>query len=176
MIEQGRAFQSPELPMPGIAECAPLWHHGAAGHGKDPFIQLPPLLRRAGRSPGAVESQQGPGTAAVPISAPGTAAALPMFAPQGSLAAVVKRRLQQVEELGHTPMADAKLRLDQLPRMALHEAQLAVEDLTSNARCETPEEAERLRAQLRRAARKKLVDMCALGLAAIDRLDMEPNP
>ena len=77
--------------------------------------------------------------------------------------AVLDERRRQIAKFGHTPQSDAALPLKQLPREAARFVNMAIED------CQFQ------RADWRTAARKHLIRAGAMILAAMDRIEAEPE-
>ena len=136
----------------------------------DPWKIVPATGLPSGRATGAGEEgsplPSSPATyapvAAPLVSMPAHEAVLAERAP-AAWSAVLDERRRQIAQFGHTPQADAALPLKQLPREAARFVSMAVED------CQFQREGWRI------AARKHLVRAGAMILAAMDRIEAEPE-
>ena len=79
------------------------------------------------------------------------------------LADIVRERARQIEKFGHTAQRDAALPLAHLPKVARQLAHDAAEDCQFH------------RPDWRKHARRHLIAAAATILAALDRLDAEPE-
>lgn len=93
--------------------------------------------------------------------------------PVAAMEAVMAERTRQITRFGHTPQDDLTHRLEVLPARMRAMVHRAYEDCTMYRPYAL--EAERLADRRLRItmARKRMVQACALGLAAIDRIDAE---
>ena len=135
-----------------------------AGHpaGASPLL-TPPGNHSAipsGRATGAaVEGPIPPSTAANPA-----VYAEPVeWVPVASMEAVLAERIRQIARFGHTPESDAALPLRQLPREAARFLNAAIEDVQFH------------REGWRQHARRHLIRAAAMILAAMDRIEAEPE-
>ncbi len=159
-----------EIPVPAC----PLGGTGAAAAPRPAGLYPGPAEARAaaqplpsGRTTGAAE--QAPTCSAAKLSAhpeeprSGVSKDPSTYVPVAALEAVLAERMRQIHTFGHTPQADAELPLKQLPRAAQRFLTAAIED------CQFQ------RGDWRKAARKHLIRAAAMILAAIDRVEAEPE-
>jgi hypothetical protein len=93
--------------------------------------------------------------------------------PVGALELVMAERIRAIEKFGHTPEADRGARVEVLPARMRNMCVRAYEDLTMHRPAFDPARLHRERQKKMRHAVKELVQACALGLAAIDRITYE---
>lgn len=104
---------------------------------------------------------------------PHSLTATPSAVPVHAMEDVMAERMRAIIRFGHTLEQDAVAPPQRLPELMRRKVVLAIEDLTMRPAADSAEESDRLHRTRIARARREIVQACAMGLAAIDRVDAE---